>query len=97
MSRKRRNAQRQVANILRRWSDPHGTPLSGEAVIRGIEIGEAGEVQVWIRPTRPHCPCCLFDLEKLRDALLGQKAVTSVHLEVVEIPGANRWTSALAQ
>ena len=95
MSRKQRNAQRQVANVLRRWNDPHGTSITDKAVMRGVEISELGDVQVWIRPPRPHCPCCLFDLENLRDALLNQKAVKSIKVEVIEIPGASRWTNAL--
>ncbi len=96
MSRKQRNAQRQVANLLRGRNDPHGGSLTDEAVMRGIEITEAGDVRIWIRPPRPHCPCCLFDLEKLRDSLASQKAVASITIEAVEIPDADRWTSALA-
>jgi len=95
MSRRRRNAQRQVASLLRRWSDPHGSGYADEAVVRGVEIDDEGAVRLWVRPPRPHCPCCLFDLEALRDTLKNQKAVTSVTLRVVEIPDADRWTRAL--
>ena len=73
--------------------------LSGGAVgsvsLVVVDVAEDGEVNLTVRPARPHCPCCLLDLDALRKRLTEIKGVTFVQLEVVDIPAAPRWTRAI--
>jgi len=64
-------------------------------VVQSVDIAEDGEVNLTVRPARPHCPCCLLDLNELRTRLAGVKGVTFVHVNVVDIPAAPRWTRAI--
>ena len=60
-----------------------------------IEIDDSGIVQIWIQPTRAHCPCCINDLMELRSEINQQKGVLACHIEVVGVPQADRWTAAI--
>ena len=60
---------RTVARTLRKRNDPHGKPIIDPSILKGVEIDESGIVELWIRPSNPHCPCCLDDLIDLRGVL----------------------------
>ena len=57
MTRTKASVQRKLARILRHRKDPHGMELTDEAIMKGIEVDDAGIVQLWVQPTRAHCPC----------------------------------------
>ncbi len=96
MSRKHVALQRRVARVLSGWKDPHDLrPYPELEIVQHIDIAEDGEVNLTLRPARPHCPCCLLDLDNLRKRLAEIKGVTFVHLTVVDIPAAPRWTRAI--
>ena len=54
------------------------------------------EIEINIQPSRPHCACCLFDLEEFRDNIEKIKGVSCVRIIVNGIPDADRWTRALS-
>jgi len=88
--------QRRVARLLATWTDPHDVrPYPELDVVQRVDIAEDGEVNLTVRPARPHCPCCLLDLNELRKRLAEVKGVTFVQVNVVGIPGASRWTRAI--
>ena len=96
MGRKHVALQRRVARVLGGWRDPHDPkPYPELDIVQRVDIAEDGEVNLTVRPARPHCPCCLLDLEALRKRLLGVKGVSFVHIQVVDIPAAPRWTRAI--
>ncbi len=87
--------QRGVARVLRKRIEPHGKPMTDPSILKGVEIDESGIVELWIKPSHPHCPCCLDDLIDLRGAIKKQKGVHACHVEVVGIPQSKRWTAAV--
>ena len=96
MSRKHAALQRRVARVLGGWKDPHhDRPYPEMEIVQQVTIAEDGEVNLTVKPTRPHCPCCLMDLDALRLRLAEVKGVTFVQINVEGIPGAPRWTRAL--
>jgi metal-sulfur cluster biosynthetic enzyme len=86
---------RTVARTLRKRDDPHGKSITDPSILKGVEIGDSGIVELWIRPSRPHCPCCLDDLIDLRGELKEQRGVLACHIEIVGIPQSDRWTAAI--
>ena len=96
MSRQHLKLQRRVARLLVSWNDPHEQrPLPECNIVQHVNIAEDGEVNLTVQPSRPHCPCCLLDLNQLRQRLSTIKGVSFVHIDVVGIPGAPRWTRAI--
>ena len=96
MGRKHVALQRRVARVLGSWKDPHDTrPYPELNIIQHVDIAEDGEVNLTITPSRPHCPCCLLDLDALRKRLAEVKGVTFVQVSVVGIPAAPRWTRTI--
>ena len=96
MGRKHVALQRRVARVLGAWRDPHDIkPYPELDIVQHVDIADDGEVNLTVRPARPHCPCCLLDLEALRKRLLNVKGVSFVHIQVVDIPAAPRWTRAI--
>ncbi len=96
MARKPSAFERRIARALKGWNDPHDQrPYPELDTVQRLEILTDGEVNLTVRPMRPHCPCCLLDLEALRRHLSGVKGARFVHIEVVDIPGAPRWTRAI--
>ncbi|MBI87978.1 MAG: hypothetical protein CMB67_02975 [Euryarchaeota archaeon] len=87
--------QRSVARVLRKRSDPHGMPIVDSSILKGVEIGDSGIVELWIKPGNPHCPCCLDDLINLRGEVNQQKGVQGCHIQIVGIPQSERWTAAV--
>tara|TARA_B100000900_G_scaffold286428_1_gene245546 strand:- start:442 stop:735 length:294 start_codon:yes stop_codon:yes gene_type:complete len=97
MPRKTRDyAARSLARILKERTDPHGYPMSDEAIVRRLTISDDGDVKMWLKPKMAHCPCCLHDLFLLKEEIGNQRGVSSVKLEVVDIPGSEEWNAALS-
>lgn len=93
MGRKHGALQRRVARVLSSWNDPHDTrPYPELDVVQHVDVAEDGEVNLTVKPARPHCPCCLLNLDALRKRLSEVKGVTYVQVHVVNIPAAPRWT-----
>ena len=86
---------RKVARTRRKRNDPHGKSITDPTILKGVEIDDAGIVELCIRPSNPHCPCCLDDLIDLRLELKKQKGVLACHIEIVGIPQSDRWTAAI--
>ena len=86
---------RTVARTLRKRGDPHGKPITDPSILKGVEIDDSGIVELWIRPSNPHCPCCLDDLIDLRMELKKQRGVRACHIEIVGVPQSDRWTAAI--
>lgn len=96
MSRKHAALQRRVARLAAEWKDPHDElPWAKRDIVQNIEIEEDGEVTITVKPSRPHCPCCLLDLDKFRTKLLQTKGVSFASLTVVGIPASDRWTRTI--
>ena len=94
MSRKLVSIQRRLVSLIQKWKDPHG--ISIQQLMQSMDINDAAEIEINIQPSRPHCACCLFDLEELRKNIENIKGVTSVRIIVNGIPDADRWTRALS-
>ena len=95
VSRAKKTAQKRLARLLRGRTEPHGTEITDESILKGVEVDDSGIVQIWIQPTRAHCPCCINDLMELRSEINQQKGVLACHIEVVGVPQADRWTAAI--
>ncbi|MDA0714982.1 MAG: iron-sulfur cluster assembly protein [archaeon] len=86
-------AQRQVFKALQQWKDPHNVePLTSIDVVKSMQVSIEGEVELVVKPSRPHCPCCLYDLSELRKKISTIKHISSVHIEVEGVPESGRWT-----
>ncbi len=95
MEGSRTRSQLSLARILRTRFDPHGKPMTDPSILKGVKTDGSGIVEIWIRPSRPHCPCCLDDLINFRKEVHRQKGISACHIEVVEIPQSDRWTAAI--
>jgi len=95
VTKARRTAQIRLARVLRGRNEPHGKPITDESIMKGVEVNDAGIVELWVKPPHPHCPCCLDDLIRLRNEVSSQKGVLGCHIEVVGIPQSERWTAAV--
>ena len=91
MSRRSAALRQRIERRLAGWTDPHGGPPR----IERIDLNDEGALHVTARPTRPHCPCCLYDLDAMQSALLGVRGVTSVRIDVIGVPEPERWNRAL--
>ena len=68
MSRKHAALQRRVARLAAEWKDPHDElPWAKRDIVQNIEVAEDGEVNITVKPSRPHCPCCLLDLDNFQN------------------------------
>jgi len=88
-------AQMSLARVLRDRKEPHGKSITDSDILKGVEVNDIGIVELWIKPSNPHCPCCLDDLIDLRELVSVQKGVYDCHIEVVGIPQSERWTAAV--
>ena len=96
MSRKQKAAKKALAEILRDWNEPHGSgSIMDPAHLLALDVDIEGAIRLCIRPSRPHCPCCLVDLSELKIKLESHKKIPSAHIEVAEVPDAHRWTEAI--
>ena len=94
MSRKKVSVQRRLVSLIQKWEDPHGVHLTD--MIQNLDIDDYARVEISIQPSRPHCACCLFDLEYLQNRIRETKGVFSVQITVFGVPDAERWTRALS-
>ena len=94
-SRTNATAQKRLARLLRGRIEPHGKEMTDESILKGVEVDESGIVQLWVQPTRAHCPCCINALMDLRSEINQQKGVLACHIEGVGVPQADRWTAAI--
>ena len=95
VTRAKANAQRRLARLLRGRKEPHGLAITDETVLKGVEVNDSGIVELWIKPTRNHCPCCINNLIELRSDIKKQKGVLACHIEIVGVLQAERWTAAI--
>ena len=96
MTRAQKAAKKALAEILRDWQDPHGAgSIMDERWLCGLDVNEQAMVSLQIRPSRPHCPCCLVDLVDLKTKMEGHKKIVNAHIEVIDVPDAHRWTEAI--
>ena len=94
MSRKKISVQRKLISLIQKWEDPHGVLLTD--MIQKLDIDDDARVHIGIQPSRPHCACCLFDLESLQNRIRETKGVLFVQITVFGVPDAERWTRALS-
>ena len=96
MNRKHSTLLRRVARLIGSWRDVHEEEtLSKSDHVRNIDVSGDGEVKITIKPSRPHCPCCLLDLDSMRNEISNLKGVTWVEYQIVEVPDAKRWMQVL--
>ena len=96
MSRKQSALQRKVARLAGDWRDPHDdVTWSQRSVIQNISVAEDGEVTITLTPSRPHCPCCLIDLNNFLKKMYDLKGVTFVEIKIVGVPASDRWERTL--
>ena len=96
MSKKLATLQRKIARLVADWQDPHDDlPWAKRDIVKNIVVSEDGEVTITLTPNRPHCPCCLLDLDKFRSKLLQTKGVTFATLDIVGVPASDRWSRTL--
>ena len=95
-SKTRGYAARSLARILKERTDPHGYPMNNETIVKKLAISDDGDVKIWLKPKMAHCPCCLHDLLLLKEEISTQRGVSSVKLEIIDIPGFEEWNAALS-
>jgi len=95
MSRAKNIAQKRLAKILRNVNEYHGKPITDDSIMKGVEVNDAGNIDLWIKPPHPHCPCCLDGLVILRNEIADHKEILACHMEIVGVPQAGRWTAAV--
>ena len=97
MSKRKHEAlKRRIVRLLSEWKDPHqSVPFTQSDIVQAIDIASDGETNLTIKPSRPHCPCCLLDLDSLRKKIYQVKGVTFVQFTIVGIPASERWTRIL--
>ena len=70
-------------------------PITDDSIMKGVEVNDAGNIDLWIKPPHPHCPCCLDGLVNLRNEIGSHKEILACHIEIVEVPQKERWTAAV--
>jgi len=97
MSKRKHEAlKRRVVRLLSNWKDPHqSVPFTQSDIVQEIDVAEDGETNLTIKPSRPHCRCCLLDLDTLREKICEIKGVTFVYFTIVGVPASERWTRIL--
>lgn len=96
MNRKHAALQRKVVRLAGDWRDPHDQDTwASRDIVQNIKVEEDGEVTVTVKPNRPHCPCCLIDLDLFKQKLSKIKGVSFATLNVVGVPASDRWNRTL--
>lgn len=96
MNRKHAALKRKVVRLAGDWRDPHDQDTwATRDIVQNIEVEEDGEVTITVKPNRPHCPCCLIDLDLFKQKLSNIKGVTFTTLNVVGVPASDRWNRTL--
>ena len=74
VTRAQKAAKKALAEILRDWKEPHGAgSIMDERWLCGLDVNEEAVIAMQIRPSRPHCPCCLVNLVDLKTKLEKHK------------------------
>ena len=79
MTRARRKAQMRLARVLSDRKEPHGSSITDESILKGVEVDDSGIVELWVKPPHPHCPCCLDDLIALKHEIGSQRTLYRQH------------------
>tara|TARA_B100001094_G_scaffold192293_1_gene186166 strand:- start:3220 stop:3516 length:297 start_codon:yes stop_codon:yes gene_type:complete len=96
VNRKHAALKRKVVRLAGDWRDPHDQDTwATRDIVQNIEVEEDGEVTITVKPNRPHCPCCLIDLDLFKQKLSKIKGVTFTTLNVVGVPASDRWNRTL--
>lgn len=96
MTRAQKAAKKALVEILRDWQDPHGAGAIMDAKwLLGFDADENGHVMIKVRPSRPHCPCCLVDFTELKQKAEGHRKIRTLYIDVADVPDAHRWTEAI--
>ena len=96
MSRKHAALQRKVVRLAGAWKDPHDQESwASRDIVQNIDVKEDGEVTITVKPNRPHCPCCLLDLDAFKQKLCQIKGVMFATINVVGVPASERWNRTL--
>ncbi len=87
---------RKIAKIIGNWKDVHDDKVFFERdYVKKIEVEPSGTVFLTIKPSRPHCPCCLLNLKKLSKKLRSNKQIHSVNFKIIDVPEPHRWMQIL--
>lgn len=90
------NLQRKLLRILSSRKAVHTeVTIDNTSMVKSVKFDELGNCELSITPNRPHCPCCLLDLESLLAEIKGIKGIGEVRLIVVDVPDSEKWTRAL--
>ncbi|MAS00697.1 MAG: hypothetical protein CMA42_00810 [Euryarchaeota archaeon] len=95
MTKAKKIAQKGLAKILRNRKESHGKLITDEDILKGVEVSDAGNIDLWICPPHPHCPCCLDGLIELRNEVNDHKNILACHIEIIGVPHSERWTAAV--
>ncbi len=96
LTRAQKAAKKALIEILRGWQDPHGAgPIMDAKWLLRFDADEQGNVMIQVRPSRPHCPCCLVDFTELKQKAEGHRKIRSLYIDVADVPDAHRWTEAI--
>ena len=93
--RKRAKLRTQIEALLSKWQDSHEEINHSQRLFRSLDVNLELEVLLKITPIHPHCAETLLNLYKLKKHLENKTTASKIFFEVIEIPGAHRWTSAL--
>ena len=85
----------QIESLLSKWKDSHEDTKLEQRLFRSLDINLELEVLLRIRPRHSHCAETLLNLYKLKQYLESKTLAKKITFEVIEIPDAHRWTSAL--
>ncbi len=93
--RKMAKLRTQIETLLSKWKDSHEEINHGQRLFLSLDVNLKLEVLLKITPRHPHCADTLLNLYKLKKYLENKTTAKNIFFEVIEIPGAHRWTSAL--
>ena len=95
MGRKHVALQRRVARVLSSWTDPHDSrPYPELDIVQHVDIAEDGEVNMTVNLHDRTARAASWIWRPCESACRGER-VSFVHIQVVDIPAAPRWTRAV--
>ena len=90
------NLQRKLLRIFSSRKAVHTElTIDKTSMIKSVNFDETGNCEITITPNRPHCPCCLIDLENLLNEAKAIKGIGNVVMIVVDVPDSEKWTRTL--
>ena len=48
MTRARKKAQMRLARVLNDRKEPHGSLITDESILKGVEVNDSGIVELWV-------------------------------------------------